>query len=168
MQQLLYTWRSAVDIYVSHFRVLLFHFTFSAFLPFSFLGAGLGKRTEKPLGAHQQRIFDRINEREYGCFVIYIRILCFLYWKFDIIRSLYINCIVSSFTSLLLFVSFFLCSTRQKEFSRNMSTNFLLAKRRNSKMEDRLHVHKFVRNNDQTTASTWFERCTRTPKIEQR
>jgi hypothetical protein len=51
------------------FRVLgvSFHLILlGAFLAFSSLGAGSGKRTRKPLGAHQESFFDR-NEREHGC-----------------------------------------------------------------------------------------------------
>jgi hypothetical protein len=55
----------------------------------SFLGAGLGKRTQKTLGAHLLRFGDR-SERKCCCFVLQTK-LRFLYWKFDIVRSLYIN-----------------------------------------------------------------------------
>ncbi len=34
---------------------------------YSFLGAGLGKRPQKPLGAHQLGLGDR-SEREQGCY----------------------------------------------------------------------------------------------------
>jgi hypothetical protein len=82
------------------------------FLAFSSLGAGLGKRTQKPLGAHQQRIL-MANEREHGC--------CDL-------QPNYVSCIGNStsldlFTSmhhfivrvvsLLSFISSLLCSTNQ-------------------------------------------------------
>jgi hypothetical protein len=73
--------------YVLRFRVryiLTFYFTFGAFLAFSSLGAGSGKRTQKPLGAHQDRFFDR-NEGEHGCIVLQTKlrtVYCFLRWKF--------------------------------------------------------------------------------------
>jgi hypothetical protein len=42
--------------YVSRFWSLLILFLLGAFLAFSSLGAGSGKRTQKPLGAHQEKI----------------------------------------------------------------------------------------------------------------
>jgi hypothetical protein len=59
--------------YILHFRVLLFLFLFWCLSRFSSLGAGLGKRTQKPLGAHQERVFDRY-EREHSSFAIYNQI----------------------------------------------------------------------------------------------
>ncbi len=48
--------------YVPRFRVS-FNFTLlGAFLAFSSLGAGSSKRTQKPLGAHQERISIAIKE----------------------------------------------------------------------------------------------------------
>jgi hypothetical protein len=75
--------------YFLRFRVSFYFNLLSAFLASSSLGPGSGKRTQKPLGAHQRENFDR-NEREHGC-LRFTTQLRFLYWKFDIIRSLYIN-----------------------------------------------------------------------------
>jgi hypothetical protein len=44
------------------FRVSLILILLGAFLVFSSLGAGLGKRTQKPLGAHQEKILIAIKE----------------------------------------------------------------------------------------------------------
>jgi hypothetical protein len=41
---------------------IIFNFTFGAFLAFSSLGPCLGKRTQKPLGAHQERILIAMKE----------------------------------------------------------------------------------------------------------
>jgi hypothetical protein len=60
--------------------------------PFSLsssLGAGSGKRAQKPLGAHQKRVLVAMKEKT-AVFVLQTK-LRFLYWKFDIVRSLYIN-----------------------------------------------------------------------------
>jgi hypothetical protein len=61
-------------------------------VPFSLsssLGAGSGKRTQKPLGAHQERILVAMKENM-AVFVLQTK-FSFLYWKLDIVRSLYIN-----------------------------------------------------------------------------
>jgi hypothetical protein len=44
------------------FRFLLILIYFVAFLAFSSLGAGLDKRTQKPLGAHQEKISIAMKE----------------------------------------------------------------------------------------------------------
>ncbi len=55
---------------MNNFCVLGFaNFNLLLCLP-SFLGAGLGKWTQKPLGAHQER-FDHRSEREHGWFRFY-------------------------------------------------------------------------------------------------
>jgi hypothetical protein len=59
------------------------------FLLSSSLGAGSGKRTQKPLGANQERFL--ISMKENAAVLQFTTKLRFLYWKFDIIRSLYIN-----------------------------------------------------------------------------
>jgi hypothetical protein len=55
----------------------------------SFLGAGSGKRMQKPLGAHQERILVAMKENTV-VFLLQTKFR-FLYWKFHIVRSLYNN-----------------------------------------------------------------------------
>jgi hypothetical protein len=52
--------------YVSRFRVSFNLILLVAFLALSSLGAGSGKRTRKPLRAHQEN-FLIANEKEHGC-----------------------------------------------------------------------------------------------------
>jgi hypothetical protein len=59
--------------YFLRFRVSFNFNLLDAFLAFSSLGAGSGKRTRKPLGAHQEKIFD-CNEGEHSRFSICNRI----------------------------------------------------------------------------------------------
>jgi hypothetical protein len=49
--------------WLSRFRSLFNLILLGAFLAFSSLGAGSGKRTRKPLGAHQERILIAIKEK---------------------------------------------------------------------------------------------------------
>ncbi len=51
--------------------------------------ASSGKRTQKSLGAHKERILVTMKENK-AIFILHTE-LRFLYWKFDIVRSLYIN-----------------------------------------------------------------------------
>jgi hypothetical protein len=101
-------------------------------VPFSLsssLCAGVGKRTQKPLGAHQDRFGDG-NEGEDDCFVLQTK-LWFLYWKFNIVRSLYINAFFHHSRGITpINVYFLLCLVRQEGFNPNKRTNFLLAKQR--------------------------------------
>jgi hypothetical protein len=88
---------------------------FNAFLAFCFLGAGLDKRTRKPLGAHQQS-FDDHSEREHGCLRFTDGIT---FWIFDIMRlftSTASFLIITLHASLLSLTARLLCSVRQ-EFS---------------------------------------------------
>jgi hypothetical protein len=69
-----------------NFNLLLVSFSLS-----SSLGAGSGKWTQKPLGGHWERILVAMKDNtDVFCFVLQTK-LRFLYWKFDIVRSLYIN-----------------------------------------------------------------------------
>jgi hypothetical protein len=57
------------------------------------------------------------SEREHSCFVLQTK-LRFLYWKFDMIRSLYINAsFIICVISLLSFANSLLCSKKQKEYT---------------------------------------------------
>ncbi len=75
--------------YFSRFRVSLILILLGAFLVFSSLGAGSGKRTRKPLGGHQEKILIAIKENTAVLIVqtklrtVYI-VSCV--GKFDIIR----------------------------------------------------------------------------------
>ncbi len=60
-----------------------------AFLAFSSLGAGSGKRMQKPLGAHQEKI-SIVNEREHGCCDLQPNYVSCI-GNSTSIRSLYIN-----------------------------------------------------------------------------
>jgi hypothetical protein len=111
---------------MSAFRILGFLLNLIYSVPFllsSSLGAGLGKRTQKLLGAHQERI-SIANEREDGCLKFTTKSR-FLYSKFDIIRSLYIN---ASFHHSL---AHYFALQDKKEISPKIRELILLAKQRN-------------------------------------
>ncbi len=72
------------------------------FLLSSSLGAGSGKWTRKPLGAHQEK-FDGCNRREHGCLRFRDQ-STFPVLEICHHENLYIDCIVSSFA---LFVTLF-------------------------------------------------------------
>jgi hypothetical protein len=74
---------------ISRFSSLYFNLLLVPFLLSSSLGAGSGKRTRKPLRAHQERILVAMKENT-AVFLLQTK-LRFLYWKFNIVRSLYIN-----------------------------------------------------------------------------
>ncbi len=74
-----------IHAYFSYLRVLLILIYLVPFSLSSSPGAGLGKRTQKLLGAHQD-IFNYRNEREHSCVILQTE-LRFLYWKFNIVRS---------------------------------------------------------------------------------
>jgi hypothetical protein len=94
------------------FRSLLILILLGAFLAFSSSGAGLGKRTRKPLGAHLEKIFDR-NKGEHGRFEcsdqITYRLYGFLRWKIQNHQIL-----ASIASSLLSFIYSLLRSKRQE------------------------------------------------------
>jgi hypothetical protein len=71
------------SLYFSRFRVLLFQFYFVPFSLSSSLGAGLGKLTQKPLGAHQEIILIAMKENT-AFFLLQTELQtvhCFLRWK---------------------------------------------------------------------------------------
>ncbi len=69
-------------VYVLRFRVSFNFNLLGAFLAFSSLGAGLSKRTQKPLGAHQERILIAMKENFFDCTdQITNHLWCFLRWK---------------------------------------------------------------------------------------
>jgi hypothetical protein len=112
-----------------------------AFLAFSSLSAGSGKRTRKPLGAHQENYLIP-NEREHGCCDLQPNYASYI-GNSTSIRSLYINASfhhLRRFTHIIRFTLYFVPRDK-KNLAPNKRT-ILLAKRRNSKMEDRLHVHQ--------------------------
>jgi hypothetical protein len=111
-----------------HFRVLLFlSFTFGASLAFSSLCAGFGKRTQKPLGAHQERILIamKVNMAVLIYRPNYEPFIISCVGEFNIMRLLhqshhFIICIVS----LLSFVNSVLCCTKQEESSPKLKKNY--------------------------------------------
>jgi hypothetical protein len=119
-----------------------------AFLVFSSLGAGLGKRTQKPLGAHQEKISIAIKENTAGRFdytdQITNRLYCFLRWKIqhqlDLCTSMHHLIRV---VSLLSFVnSLYFAPRNKKNLATNKRTFSYSRNKENSKKEDRLHVHR--------------------------
>jgi hypothetical protein len=110
--------RGFVLFYYHYFLRFRVPFNFlGAFLAFSSFGAGSGKRTQKAFGAHQEKIFIAVKEnmaiRDFQRnYVSYI-------WKFNIVRSLYINALffIISAVSLLSFFNSLLHSEKQEEFS---------------------------------------------------
>jgi hypothetical protein len=105
------------------FRVLgffYFNFAFGAFLAFSFLGAGSGKRAQKPLGAHQERILIPMKENTAAliCRPNYEPFIVSYIGKFNIIRLLHLlHHFIARVVSLLSFVHSVLCSKKEEESS---------------------------------------------------
>ncbi len=138
------------------------------FLLSSSLGAGLGKQTRKPLGAHQGRILMPMKKNMAVCNLELNYVSCIgNSTQLDLFTSMhhFIICVVS----LLSFVSSLLCFTRQKESSPKIRELIVYSQmKRILRRWTASTSIKFGQNNDQTTASTDSERCTRTPNIGQR
>jgi hypothetical protein len=131
--------------YFSRFNVCLFELLW--YLS-SFLGAGSGKRTRKPFGAHQLRFGDR-SEREHGC-LHFTDQITFPVLGTTSLDTLYINALFHHLRRITpINVSSLLCSTRQEELSPKIRTLISAGKTKKiSKVEDCLHVH-------QTRAKQW-------------
>ncbi len=87
-------WARAFSCYIIYSRCICLIFHVLGFAKFnllwclsSFLGAGLGERMQKLLGAHQERT-DHRNDREHGWFHFTDQIT-FPYWKFYMVRPFY-------------------------------------------------------------------------------
>jgi hypothetical protein len=124
-----------------HFSSLFTLILLVAFLAFSSLGAGLDKRAQKPLGAHQERI-SIANEREQGCCNLQPNYVSCI-GNLASIRSLCIN--ASShhsrrFTPIICFALHFAPRNR-KNLAPNKRTISYSQTEENSKMEDCLHVN---------------------------
>ncbi len=148
--------------------LLLLIFYLVPFSPFSSLGAGSDERTKTPLGAHQKRI-SFANKGEHGCcnsqpnYVSCIRN--------STLSNLLHQCIISfasfhSHQSLALNTSLY---ETKKNFSPKMRELFLTRK-----MKKILRCRiastsiEYRRNNDQTTANSWFSLIRTAPEIGQR
>jgi hypothetical protein len=86
-----------------------------AFLALSSVGAGSGKRTRKPLGAHQEN-FSIANEREYGCCDLQPNYVSCI-GNLTSIRSLYINASVHHlhrFTPIIRLTRYFALQNKKK------------------------------------------------------
>ncbi len=127
------------------FRVLGFLFNLlllGAFLVFSSLGAGSGKRTRKPPCAHQEN-FLIANERVHGCFNLQLNYVSCI-GNSTSIRSLYINALFHHsrcFTPIDHLTRYF-APRNKKNLAPNKRTISYLQNEENYKMEDRRHVHR--------------------------
>jgi hypothetical protein len=145
------------------------------FLPSNSLGAGLGKRTRKLLGAHQERISIALKENT--AVLIYRRnykrlsfpaLENLTSWDSTSIVSFHhLRHIYHSYHSLI--NSHYFAQRNKKNLApiRKLISylqneeNFLRWRTASTSI-------KLGQNKDQTTASTWFELSTWTPKIGQR
>ncbi len=127
-------------------------------VPFSLsssLGAGLGNRMPKPLGTHQERI--SIAMKENTAVLRFTTELRFLYWKFNIIRSLFINASFHHprrFTSYHSLAHYFALQDKEN-FSPKIREAFLTRETKKILRQRTASTSiEFGQNNDQTTAST--------------
>jgi hypothetical protein len=153
------------------FRVLGFLLILIYLLPFllsSSLGAGSGKRTQKLLGAHPDWFLIAMKENTAVWDLQPPYVSCIgNSTQLDFFTSM--HCFIIRVVSLLSFISSLLRSAGQNKFlpqireliSYSQSEEILRWRTASTSM-------KFGQNNDQMTASTWFERCARTPEIGQR
>ncbi len=143
-------------------------------VPFSLsdsLGGGSGKRTQKPLGSHQERISITMKDNNTSVLRFTDQImnrLLFPALKNLTLETLYINRINPSFAwfhSYHLLTHYF-AQRHKKNLAPNKRTNFY--SQNDEILRWRTASIKFGQNKGQTTASTWFEWCMLTPKIGQR
>jgi hypothetical protein len=121
----------------------------SAFLAFSSLGAGSGKWTRKPLGAHQERI--SIAMKENTAVVIYNQI------TFPVLEMISLHqCIISSFASFRTYRSLtcYFALRNKKNLAPNKRTISTRETKKILRWKTASTSIEFGQNNDRVTAST--------------
>jgi hypothetical protein len=108
------------------------------------IGAGLVKRRQKALAAHQSLWVTQVKENMAVCSLQ--TKLCFLFWKFDMVRSLLqtMHHFYHGITPItpIIIDSFYLPNKTRRILPKIRALISGRKMKKNSKMKDRLHIHQ--------------------------